>query len=113
VEFYKEWRNLYGTYYRVIKGDLHYDIKPKNMEEIKDAWIKTSDKLPEIGERVLVVADTGKIVISKLVDDTKFISVREDDDTNSTMGWEDDDSMGVVYSIESVTYWQPLPEKPE
>ena len=59
VEFHREWQNLYGIYYRVIKGDLHYDIKPENLEEIKDDWIKLSDKLPKVGERVLVFTHKG------------------------------------------------------
>lgn len=34
VELDKEWSNLYGTYYRVLKGINYYDISSKDLEEV-------------------------------------------------------------------------------
>ncbi len=34
VEFKEQWSNFYGSYFRVIKNGTHYDVLPKNLEEI-------------------------------------------------------------------------------
>lgn len=34
VEFKEEWRNFYGSYIRVIKDSIYYDMLHKNLEEI-------------------------------------------------------------------------------
>lgn len=35
VELIEEWSNFYGSYLRVEKNGTHYDMLPKNLEEIK------------------------------------------------------------------------------
>jgi hypothetical protein len=35
VELEKEWSNFYGSYLRVIKDGIHYDMLNKNLELIK------------------------------------------------------------------------------
>lgn len=36
VELDKKWNNFYGSYIRVIKNNVMYDIKPEYLEEIED-----------------------------------------------------------------------------
>jgi hypothetical protein len=77
-------------------------------------WIKCSDRMPEMGERVLIYAvkefhyEHDRIEIAALVD-------------NILLAWEQvpklrfevcEDS-GSYYNADNVTHWQPLPAKPQ
>jgi len=35
VELKEEWGNFYGSYLRVVKDGKHYDMLPKNLEEVR------------------------------------------------------------------------------
>lgn len=58
-------------------------------------WISTMDRLPEIGERVLVCTMPGSVDLGMRVQGMVFV--------NSAIG-------GSIYTV---THWMPLPEPPE
>jgi hypothetical protein len=33
VQLVRQWTNLYGTYYRVSKDGIHYDVRPENIQQ--------------------------------------------------------------------------------
>lgn len=35
VKLKEEWSNFYGSYLRVVKDGKHYDMLPKNLEEVR------------------------------------------------------------------------------
>jgi len=65
------------------------------LEKLKNAWIKCSDKLPPVYARVLVY---GKWYNSNII----------------TIGLRDNENNWKFFpALESVIYWQPLPEPPK
>lgn len=69
----------------------------ENME-----WISCEDRMPKVGERVLISPNGAYINIGRLF-------VRENRHTNSReMMW---DVGSFVYMLSEVTHWMPLPEK--
>ena len=65
------------------------------LEKLKNAWIKCSDKLPPVYARVLVY---GKWYNSNII----TICLRDNENN-----WK------FFPALESVIYWQPLPEPPK
>ena len=61
------------------------------------SWIKTSERLPEIGVEVII-----------LVDGVKDVATLEDDNS-----WRDNFGDLFYGTIESVDYWLELPPLPE
>lgn len=70
--------------------------------EPKKEWISVEDRLPEIGEEVLVVdVDVSDVIV-------RVYSLNHD-----TKGYYWDDEGGWWNDFECVTHWMPLPEPPE
>lgn len=65
----------------------------KSQSDLVSKWIPCSERLPEIGDRVLVIDDDGDL----------FIDIRMGD----ILGEHTDERWSVY------THWQPLPEKPQ
>ena len=72
---------------------------------MENTWISMKAKMPEVGQKVLIVYVTwsGKhITIAKLPGNPNFF----DRPVMATDG-------GFVILLDRVTHWQPLPELPE
>ncbi len=78
------------------------DVQPVNR------WISVEDRLPEIGESVLVA-----IIINAKLD----LPFRKDFTPDIRIGWLDDNGeWGLQFDSadrDEVLYWQPLPELPK
>ena len=67
--------------------------------EVIGMWIKCSDRLPSLHEKVLCVNDDGEIWVAYMLDDLHG-------------GYEFCEPLDYCY-IGKVTHWMPLPELPK
>lgn len=68
-------------------------------------WISVKERLPEYGERVLVVSRVADLAVS-YVDTMSY----DPEEGICPEGWYTDD--GWPRKDDEVTHWQPLPEPP-
>lgn len=100
-ELSSETRNaigVFGQYWKALIEDAP-TIEPKQ------EWISVKDRLPEIGQKVLVFDVDAELDISK---DIHIFSFECDED-----GYYWSDEGGWWNDFENVSHWMPLPEPPE
>ena len=80
------------------------EMEKDAFEQIMTAnkWISVGDRLPEIGDEVLVLTE---------FKDIRIYSYMRIDQETADVVWEDD--YGHWEEIASVTHWMPLPEPPK
>ena len=74
------------------KGYTYNLPRPKPKEE--DGWICVTDRLPGIGEEVLVYTSSGEITTDHRYAESEVVEPYE-------------------FTVHTVKYWRPLPKKPE
>lgn len=72
-------------------------------------WIKTSDRLPEEKEDVLIYVKKGAAIYGCQV---SFYTSEKEGIIFRITAWEDR-TCSVTYEIDEVTHWMPLPDKPK
>lgn len=73
-----------------------------NPEDLYPKWISVKDRLPEVGEDVLV-CDARET--------EGFVSMWNFRKLNKTLFWSD--TTGMWRELDEVTHWKPLPKAPE
>jgi hypothetical protein len=76
-------------------------------------WISVKDRLPELGERVLVIDKYGEIEIGNYSSfrNEQYYTYNPTESKEENRGWEND--WCCSQDIEDVTHWMPLPEPPK
>lgn len=72
-------------------------------------WIKCSDRLPKVGERVLATVSVGSVMGLKSM---SLICWMIPSNCEGGKDW-DLQSIPILLSVKIITHWMPLPSPPE
>ena len=95
-----EWGRKYGYCFnslRLYAADRLEELETE-LSKLKEQqrWIPVTERLPEEGQRVVIVAENGFMGIADYRSDTTSLAIK---------------FLGAIVS--NATHWMPLPERPE